>query len=513
MSMMPERESTLMDGSRVPHALGGLLAAAAALATAYAASSVGGYGPWPVAAVAEEVIDLTPGPVAEQAIDLLGGFNKPVLLGLIVLTVLAAGVWTGLLARRGVGRAFPVVVVVVTLAGLALLVRSEADPSYLIPLASGAVAWLLTLQLLRGPARRASDGEDEGRRSLLVALGAGGAFVAGATGIGWLLRRTRDHLEETRELIKLEGVSRPRVPAQVRVDVPGIAPWQTPSSDFFKIDTTIVSPAIHPAEWRLRIHGMVRNPMELTYDDLLDRQLSQGWVTINCVSNEVGGDLVGNAWWSGVRLDALLEQAGVEEGADALLQTSHDGWTCGTPLSAVTDGRLAMLAVAMNGEALPIDHGFPVRTIVPGLYGFVSACKWVVDIEITRFEEFSAYWTQRGWAEQAPVRLASRIDTPFHGEEVAAGQVPVGGVAWAQQRGIAGVEVSLDGGAWQAAPIGGSPNKNTWVQWGMVLPVEAGEHTLRVRATTLDGEVQTGVEREVLPDGATGWHTITFTAE
>jgi Oxidoreductase molybdopterin binding domain len=242
------------------------------------------------------------------------------------------------------------------------------------------------------------------------------------------------------------------------------------------------------------------------------RELTEAWVTLNCVSNAVGGSLIGNAWWSGVRTADLLKEAGVLPGADAVLQTSDDGWTCGTPVAALTDDRNAMLAVAMNGQALPIEHGFPVRTLVPGLYGFVSACKWVVDWEVTSFSEFSAFWTSRGWSEQAPVKIASRIDVPDNGTEVHGGSVRAGGMAWHQHTGISGVQVSLDGGAWQPAEIGDADLVDSWVQWTATLDVDEGDHVLRVRAIGADGEVQTGVEADVVPDGATGWHSVEFSA-
>jgi molybdopterin-dependent oxidoreductase-like protein protein len=250
----------------------------------------------------------------------------------------------------------------------------------------------------------------------------------------------------------------------------------------------------------------------LTYRELIDRQLTEAWVTINCVSNPVGGDLIGNAWWSGVRIADLLALAGVQPGADAVLQTSKDGWTCGTPLGALTDDRNAMLAVAMNGRPLPIEHGFPVRTIVPGLFGYVSACKWVVEMEVTRYADIEAYWTKKGWSERGPVKMSSRIDVPDDGGEVVADGGRVGGMAWAQHTGIASVEVSVDDGPWQQAELGGVPSSDTWVQWAATLQVEPGDHTLAVRAVDRDGTVQTGKEQDTLPDGATGWHTIGFQA-
>ncbi|MDN5894832.1 MAG: molybdopterin-dependent oxidoreductase, partial [Nocardioides sp.] len=281
--------------------------------------------------------------------------------------------------------------------------------------------------------------------------------------------------------------------------------------DFYLVHTAIVVPTIEPKEWSMRIHGMVENEINLTYQELIDRPLKGRWITLNCVSNPVGGDLIGNAWWNGISLAALLEEAGVSDGADAVLQTSHDGWTCGTPLSALLDReRGSMLAIAMNGEPLPIDHGFPVRTIVPGLYGYVSACKWVVDIEVTRFSDIEAFWTEKGWAEKGPVKVASRIEVPSSGADLDGEKVVVGGYAWAQDIGIAAVQIAVDGGAWFEVTIAEVPNEDTWVQWKGEIMVPEGDHEVRVRAITKDGTVQTGVEADVLPDGATGWHSVDF---
>ena len=229
--------------------------------------------------------------------------------------------------------------------------------------------------------------------------------------------------------------------------MPGIAPWRTPNDDFYIIHTALAPPSIAPEDWSLRIHGMVDKEITLGYQDLIDRQLTEAWVTLCCVSNEVGGDLIGNAWWSGVLIRELLSEAGVQDGADAVLQTSRDGWNCGTPLTALTDDRNAMLAIAMNGKPLPVQHGFPVRMVVPGLYGFVSATKWLVDLEVTRFDKFEAFWTQRGWSEKGPVKTQSRIDVPRDGAAVEAGSVRIGGSAWAQHTGIEKVEYQLDGAA------------------------------------------------------------------
>jgi hypothetical protein len=227
----------------------------------------------------------------------------------------------------------------------------------------------------------------------------------------------------------------------------------------------------------------------------------------------VGGDLIGNAWWSGVRIADLLAEVGVSSDADAVRQTSEDGWNCGTPLAALTDDRDALLAIAMNGEPLPIEHGFPVRMVVPGLYGFVSATKWVVDLEVTRFDRFTAYWTERGWSARGPVKTQSRIEVPDDGADVPAGPLRVGGYAWAQHTGIETVEVRLDGNAWVRADLGGVPSDDTWVQWSATLDVAPGPHSLAVRATDRSGYTQTAARTDVVPDGATGWHTIEVTAE
>ena len=339
-------------------------------------------------------------------------------------------------------------------------------------------------------------------------MAAGSLAVAAS---GRLFGRSARAVETSRRLLRLP-VRRGAVPADAELGLPEVTPWRVPNRDFYRIDTALVVPAIDPSEWRLRIHGMVDREITLTYEDLLARELTEAWVTLCCVSNEVGGDLIGNAFWSGVRVADLLAEAGVSPAADAVKQTSEDGWNCGTPLQALTDDRNALLAVAMNGKPLPLDHGFPVRVVVPGLYGFVSATKWVVDLEVTRFDRFEAYWTERGWSAEGPVKTQSKIEVPGSGSEVTAGPLRVGGYAWAQHTGISRVEVRLDGDAWVPAELGGVPDDDTWVQWAATLDVADGEHTLAVRATDKTGYTQTAARADVLPDGATGWHTIDFTA-
>jgi hypothetical protein len=291
-----------------------------------------------------------------------------------------------------------------------------------------------------------------------------------------------------------------------------MTPWRVPNQDFYRIDTALVVPAVDPQEWTLRIHGLVDREITISYRELLKRQMTEAWVTICCVSNPVGGDLIGNAWWSGVRIADLLKEAGVQPGADAVKQTSKDGWTCGTPIEALTDDRDAMLAVGMNGKPLPIDHGFPVRMIVPGLYGYVSATKWLVDLEVTRFDAFSAYWTERGWSARGPIKTESRVEVPRNGADVGSGTVAVGGHAWAQHTGITKVEYRLDGDAWREAELGRVPGNDTWVQWSGSVKVSPGEHTVAVRATDRSGYTQTAARADVVPDGATGWDKISFNA-
>ena len=284
--------------------------------------------------------------------------------------------------------------------------------------------------------------------------------------VGRVVGRGRRHVEETRSLLRLPQVTEPTIPTGASLGVRGISRWMTPNDDFYRIHTAFVVPTIEPRDWSLRIHGMVDREIELTYDDLLARQFTEAWITLNCVSNEVGGDLIGNAWWSGVRLAPILEEAGALPGADAVLQTSEDGWTCGTPLVALTDDRDAMLAVAMNGQPLPIDHGFPVRTIVPGLYGYVSACKWVVDMEVTTFDDIAAYWTERGWGELGPVKIVLADRRAALGRRGRRGRGPHRrrrlGAAHRDRRASSSPSTAATG---RTAELGLVPSEDTWVQW------------------------------------------------
>jgi DMSO/TMAO reductase YedYZ molybdopterin-dependent catalytic subunit len=501
-------------------ALAGLTVGFAGLAASYFVAMVMAIRESPVVSVAELVIRLTPGPVVEQAIQLLGHRDKPFLVAVILVLTTGLFAYAGSLARRNLWAANLVFVALAVFAGVAVRLQPASTTIDLLPVAVGLLVWLVCLPLLTERLRRATapgdDGEPVGadptRRGFVLRVGAIGVLGVTLAVAGRAVGSGRRNVEESRRLLRLSGVTPPRVPRRAVLGVEGISPWMTPADEFYRIHTAIVVPTIEPSGWSLRIHGMVDREVTLTYEELVARELTESWITLNCVSNPVGGPLIGNARWSGVRLADLLALAGVEPDADAVLQTSEDGWTCGTPLAAMTDRRDAMLAVAMNGKPLPIDHGFPVRTIVPGLYGYVSACKWVVDLEVTRFDRIDAYWTQRGWAEQGPVKMSSRIDVPGSGSEVAAGEVRIGGVAWAQHIGIEAVEIAIDGGDWVPAQISNPPTDDTWVQWAATISASEGDHVVRVRATDKTGLVQTGVERDVLPDGSTGWHEIEFTA-
>ncbi|MEQ4302847.1 molybdopterin-dependent oxidoreductase [Plantactinospora sp. B6F1] len=354
--------------------------------------------------------------------------------------------------------------------------------------------------------------DEYARRRFLTGVGlAVGAAAVGGFGGRWL--STRRGVSAARAAIELPAPTSPAVPVPADADlrVPGLSSYVTPNRDFYRIDTALVVPRVDPAQWRLRIHGRVRNPITLRYADLLARPMIERHITLACVSNEVGGDLIGNARWLGVPLGPLLAEAGPLPGADQVVGRSADGWTCGSPTGLLTDGRDAMLAVGMNGEPLPIEHGFPVRVVVPGLYGYVSACKWLVELELTSFADFDAYWVPRGWSAQGPIKTQSRIDTPRRGRTLSTGPVTVAGVAWAQHVGIRQVEVRVDDGDWQPATLAATVSTDTWTQWSWRWLATPGEHTLRVRATDATGAVQTGESRPVDPDGATGWHTITVT--
>ncbi|MEU6478621.1 molybdopterin-dependent oxidoreductase [Streptomyces sp. NPDC047017] len=338
-------------------------------------------------------------------------------------------------------------------------------------------------------------------------VGAAGRALNASSGRGAVASRAR---------VVLPRPGSPARPLSPRTGprISGLSPFVTPNADFYRVDTALVVPKVDAGDWRLRIHGKgVRRPAVLSFDDLLRRELIERDITLTCVSNEVGGPYAGNARWIGVRLADLLTECGVRPPsrggpADQMVSRSVDGMTIGTPVGDVLDGRDAMLAVGMNGEPLPFAHGFPVRMVVPGLYGYVSACKWLQDIELTTFDSYDPYWVQRGWSQRAPVKTESRIDTPKPFARPKAGTVMVAGVAWAQHRGIDKVEVRIDDGPWQQARLAAEDTRDTWRQWSFPWQATRGSHTLAVRATDRTGRTQTARRAQVVPDGATGWHTV-----
>jgi DMSO/TMAO reductase YedYZ molybdopterin-dependent catalytic subunit len=350
------------------------------------------------------------------------------------------------------------------------------------------------------------------RRQFIVAAGVSVAAAAIGEFAGRNLA-TRKNVSTALQTLKFPrpAVPAPPLPGGVNLPVPGISSYITPNSQFYRVDTAIVLPQVDPSNWTLRIHGMVAREVTVTFDQLLHRPLIEDYITLTCVSDPVGGPYIGNAKWLGASLASLLRAARPLSGANQLLATSADGFTTGTPLNVVLDGRDALVAVAMNGAALPIEHGFPARLVVPGLYGYVSACKWVVDLEVTTFAAAQGYWIPQGWAQQGPIKTESRIDVPSDGTSLQAGQVAVAGVAWAQHKGIEAVEVRVDSGPWHEATLAAVPDIDTWRQWVWQWPATAGTHLIEARATDKTGYTQTSMAENVAPNGASGYPSTQVT--
>jgi DMSO/TMAO reductase YedYZ molybdopterin-dependent catalytic subunit len=347
------------------------------------------------------------------------------------------------------------------------------------------------------------------RRSFLTAalVTAGVAATAGLTG---RLLAERSSVAGARNALRIPkpSATMPGLPPGVNLDIPGLASFITSNNDFYRVDTALVLPQVDPSSWQLRIHGMVSREITITFDQLLRRPLVEDYVTLCCVSNPVGGPYIGNALWLGTSLASLLREAGIKAGADQLLCTSVDGFTSGTPVQTVMDGRDALLAVAMNGQPLPVAHGFPVRMVVPGLYGYVSATKWVTDINVTTFAGNYAFWAQRGWSQQAPIKTESRIDVPNGASQIRPGRTAVAGVAWAQHKGIEAVEVRVDQGPWNQARLATVPGIDTWRQWVWEWDAPSGNHVIVARATDKTGYTQTAVPEQPEPNGATGYPSV-----
>jgi DMSO/TMAO reductase YedYZ molybdopterin-dependent catalytic subunit len=351
---------------------------------------------------------------------------------------------------------------------------------------------------------------DWNRRGFLFrsAALAGGAIVAGGAGRYLLDRRALTQPSAGATIPKPAITVAPLSPAQ-SFSVAGITPIVVPNDDFYRIDTALLPPHVDAAGWSMKVTGMVDHPLTLTYSDLTTMPLFEQYVTIQCVSNEVGGDLVGNAKWTGVHLREVLAAAGVQAGATQLVGRSVDGFTAGFPTAHAMDSvRDPMIVLAMNDAPLPVLHGYPARLIIPGLYGYVSATKWLAAIEMTTLEAFDGYWIPLGWSKLGPILTQSRIDVPRSGQTLKAGRITIAGVAWAPDRGVSKVEVSIDGGEWLTCTLSGPISKATWVQWQVPWAATPGAHSIEVRATDGTGALQTTDVTPPAPDGARGHHTI-----
>lgn len=518
-----------MTGTRLRWASFGVAAGALTLGTAeLVAGLVSRFGwsggePSPVLAVGGAFIDLTPAWLKDAAISAFGTRDKQVLgLGMVIV-LLAMCATVGMLLHRHPRRALGLWVVLGALGLAGVVTRPNAVWQDALPTVLGTVAGLALLRTIAAKAGRAADnasaervgqaaglGQDEiGRRSILVLAGGATLFGALAAVGGRWVATGRRTVDQARERFVTPKVAHPvRVPGGAEVGVRGVTPYVVPQRDFYRIDTALAVPQVDPDSWRLRVHGMVEREVDIDWDTLLSKPMQESMVTLMCVSNEVGGTLNGNAIWTGWPVRELLREAGVRKGADMVLSRSADGWTAGTPLRALTDDRNALVAVAMNREALTAEHGFPARLVVPGLYGYVSATKWVTDLKVTRFADDQGYWTPRGWSAKGPVKTSSRIDVPSDRATVGAGTVAVAGVAWAQHTGITAVQVRIDDGPWQKARLGTEANSDVWRQWVLRWKATPGTHRIAVRAQDRDGAWQTPQDAPPAPDGSSGHHTI-----
>ncbi len=515
--------------SRRAAAVSGFVAAGVALAAGELAAAAVDSAQSPVTAVGSEFIDRFAARLKELAVRLFGTNDKKALVTGIVVVSLILGIVLGLAARRR-WIAAPLGFAAFGAVGAWAMstdpqgTTSDAVICAAAAVLSGVAAFGLLWRLARPSAISIRPPQDPSpsatpvgtparirqtivdRRSFLAGT-AGLAVVAGSA-TAWSRRvRSADTVAAVRRSTVLPRPRRSTLPpASQPFDAPGLTPYVTATDDFYRIDTALLTPQVDPAGWTLSLKGMVDSPFSITYDELLAMESVEETVTIQCVSNEVGGHLVGNAVWQGVPLSALLDRAGVRDGATQIVGRSVDGFTAGFPTAAALDGRTALVAYAMNGEPLPADHGFPARLVVSGLYGYVSATKWLESIELTTWEDFDGYWVPRGWSKEGPIKTMSRIDVPSNDAELVAGPQPIAGVAWAPNIGIERVEVQVDDGGWIEAELGRTASDDTWVQWHLAWDATPGRHRIQVRATDATGYTQTAVRADPAPDGATGWH-------
>jgi DMSO/TMAO reductase YedYZ molybdopterin-dependent catalytic subunit len=471
-----------------------------------------------VAAIGQVVIDLQPPGAKDFVLALFGDNDKLALEAFVVLVAVAIGAGLGVIARRSILAASAGYALFGAVGFAATLGDPIANPMMVIVQIVAAVTaaiWTLTTLLDRATRTAGTPSTpNPARRSFMLQAGALGvaAVAVGLTG-RWLIDRGRTALPtigagpNNGEIPPASDLVDPLPPdADLATSTPGLTPIVIPNSDFYRIDTALLVPTVDVAEWTLRIHGLVERETTLTFAELVGLPLFEQYVTIACVSNEVGGRLIGNAKWTGVRLRDVLDIAGVRSDATQLVGRSVDGFTAGMPTAWIMDpSREPMIAVKMNDEPLPPLHGYPARLIIPGLYGYVSATKWLSELELTRLETFDGYWVPLGWAKEAPILTQSRIDIPKAGN-VAAGRIAIAGVAWAQDRGVSRVEVGIDG-EWRDAELSSPISDTTWVQWVTRWDATPGDHEIMVRATDGDGVLQDVRESRPAPDGARGWHT------
>ena len=477
----------------------------------------------PLNSLGSAFIDVTPAWLKDFVIGIFGTNDKLVLWLSMAVVVVGAAFLIGMLAQRRFAAAASCIVLLGIGIAFAILSRTGASAGDLTPLVIGSICGLFVLKWLNavaksvlttGQAPEFSAHASTTRRQfiLFTSLTIAGSLLA--AGVSKYLSTARDLSIAARESLRLPTAKRrvAPVPPSAQIELAGMPQFLTSNADFYRIDTALTVPQIDPAQWSLRVHGMVEHEISMSFAQLLEQELVESYLTLACVSNPVGGDLVGNAKWLGYPIRLLLARAAPLPGADMVLSTSSDGFTASTPLETLTDQRMALLAVGMNGQPLPFEHGFPVRMVVPGLYGYVSATKWVVDLEVTRFADKVAYWSTRGWSERGPVKLSSRVDIPRNNATVSLNNLVLGGTAWAQTRGISAVELSFDDGPWVGAELGDEVSVDTWRQWRYLWGAASlGNHSVKVRAIDGHKEIQRGDIASPAPNGASGWHQIHFT--
>ncbi len=511
----PTPSQPITSSSTIRDAFAGLVAGFFGLGFAELVSSIAERTQSPVLDVGDRAVDLAPSPLKNLAIEWFGTNDKIALLLGVGATLAIGAMAIGVVARRSARTAWLAILAFAFLGSLASVTGRNPGPWWAIaPALLGGLATIAALRVLLRSWSPSNDGAATPARSTKerrVFLYSAGGFLATAAVLGGVGRRANNRFSASESRVAVgelrADLALQSPPTNIENGVAGVSDFFTPNAEFYRIDTALTVPQLRTDTWTLRITGLVDRPIELTYDELLELPLVESDITLSCVSNEVGGGLLGTARWLGVRLDDLLEQVGIQDTADQIVGKSSDGYTCGFPVAAL-DGRDALIAVAMNGEPLPLQHGFPARLIVPGLYGYVSATKWLTEINLTRFEDFDSYWVPRGWDAEAPIKTQSRIDTPKGLQKLSPGPTAIAGVAWAQTRGIDRVEVQIDGGEWTETTLAEELNDVTWRQWMLPWDATPGNHTIVVRATDRTGETQTEDRAAPMPNGATGHHKI-----